>query len=69
MNSPNAFAMVMSEVLRGINWRFAQVYVDDILVYSADFDQHLRHLQEIFDRFRKANLKLKLQNVASQLDP
>ena len=59
MNSPNAFAMVMSEVLRGINWRFAQVYVDDILVYSADFDQHLRHLQEIFDRFRKANLKLK----------
>ena len=56
MNSPNAFAMVMSEVLPGINWRFAQVYVDDILVYSADFDQHLKHLQEIFDRFRKANL-------------
>ncbi|MCG8046518.1 MAG: reverse transcriptase family protein, partial [Candidatus Thiodiazotropha endolucinida] len=59
MNSPNAFAMVMSEVLRGINWRFAQVYVDDILVYSLDFSQHLAHLQEIFDRLRKANLKLK----------
>lgn len=59
MNSPNAFAMVMSEVLRGINWRFAQVYVDDILVYSSDFEQHLKHLQEIFDRLWKANLKLK----------
>ena len=59
MNSPNAFAMVMSEVLRGINWHFAQVYVDDILVYSANFDQHLKHLQEIFDRLHKANLRLK----------
>ena len=59
MNSPHAFAMVMLEVLRGINWHFAQVYVDDILVYSSDFDQHLKHLQEIFDRLRKANLKLK----------
>ena len=38
MNSPYAFSMVVSEVLRGINWRFAQVYVDDILVYSSDFD-------------------------------
>ena len=59
MNSPNAFAMVMSEVLRGINWKFAQTYVDDILVYSSNFDQHLLHLQEIFDRLRRANLKLK----------
>ena len=59
MNSPHAFSMVLSEVLRGVNWRFAQVYVDDILVYSADFDQHLKHLQEIFDRLRQANLKLK----------
>ena len=59
INSPNAFAMVMSEVLHGINWRFAQVYVDDIFVYSSDFEQHLKHLQEIFDHFPKANLKLK----------
>ena len=60
MNSPHAFSMVVSEVLRGINWRFAQVYVDDILVYSSDFDQHLKHLQEIFDRLRTANLRLKM---------
>ena len=34
------------------------VYVDDILVYSRDINEHIEHLGEIFSRFRKANLKL-----------
>ena len=69
MNSPNAFAMVMSDVLCGINWRFALVYVDDILVYSADCDQHLKHLQEFLTVSARQISNSSLQNVASQLDP
>ena len=31
----------------------------DILIFSKDFDQHLDHLNEVFDRLRSANLRLK----------
>ena len=59
MNSSSAFSMVMNEVLRGINYKYALVYIDDCLVFSKTFKEHLEHLSEIFQRFRNANLRLK----------
>ena len=47
----------MAQVLQGINFKYALVYVDDILVHSATFDEHLVHLQNVFDRLNEANLK------------
>lgn len=61
MNAPVSFQMVMTQVLRGLTWKFALVYVDDIIIFSPDFDTHLKHLSAVFDRLRGANLKLKPQ--------
>ena len=33
-------------------------YLDDIIVFSSTFEQHLIHLQEVFSRLRQQNLKL-----------
>ena len=60
-NAPVSFQMVMTQVLWGLAWQFALVYVDDILIFSPDFDTHLAHLTAVFDRLRCANLKLKPQ--------
>jgi len=35
------------------------VYIDDINVYSTDFDQHLIHLRNVFEKCKKYGLKLK----------
>lgn len=35
------------------------IYIDDILVYSESFEDHLDHLEKLFLRLREANLKLK----------
>lgn len=59
MNAPSVFAMVMNHILRNLSTKYAMVYVDDILVFSKDFTQHLQHLSEIFHRLRQANLRLK----------
>ncbi|MES9881967.1 MAG: reverse transcriptase domain-containing protein [Sedimenticola sp.] len=59
MNSPMAFSLVMNEVLRGINFKFALCYIDDVLIHSQSFDEHLNHLSQVFTRFREANLRLK----------
>src|ERR1051325_12133826 len=48
----------MDTVLRDILWQYVIVYIDDINVASRTFDEHLEHLAQVFDRLRKAGLKL-----------
>ena len=58
-NAPSCFQRLMECVLRSLNWRIALIYLDDVLVYSRTFSNHLDHLCLVFDRFREAGLKLK----------
>ena len=58
-NSCVSFQMFMSQVLRGLHWKNMLVYVDDICVFSKNFDEHLVHLQQLFERLRSAGLTLK----------
>ena len=58
-SSPAVFQNCMNAVLGDIR-HFALAFVDDIIVFSETFEDHLKHLQEVFDRLRKANLKLKI---------
>ena len=49
----------MQVVLAGLDWKSCFVYLDDILIVSETFDEHLKHLREFFSRLRKAMLRLK----------
>ena len=57
-NAPSHFQMAMTNLLKGLHWKILLVYVDDILIYSHNFDDHLQHLGLVFHRIRDANLKL-----------
>ena len=58
-NAPMSFQALMSKVLKNLNFKVALVYIDDILVFSKDFNQHLEHLDLIFSTLSSANLTLK----------
>ena len=58
-NAPSCFQHLMEWVLCDLNWRIVLVYLDDVLVYSRTFHQHLQHLRLVFDHFREADLKFK----------
>ena len=58
-NAPGTFQRLMDRVLKGLNWKQCLVYLDDILIYSMTFEEHLRHTHEILSRFCFANLRLK----------
>ena len=58
-NSCQSFQSLMTRVLRGLTWKHCLVYVDDIIIWSKDFQTHLKHLDLIFQRFREAYLKLR----------
>lgn len=58
-NAPSTFQRLMDQVLRGLQGKTCLVYLDDIIIYSESFDEHLNHLREVLDRLKHANLKLK----------
>ncbi|CAC5393527.1 Retrovirus-related Pol polyprotein from transposon 17.6 [Mytilus coruscus] len=58
-NSPHTFQLVMSEALRGINWKSALVYMDDVLLFSKNFRRTFTSLTILFQKLREVNLKLK----------
>jgi len=49
----------MDLALNGLNFNMCLVYLDDIIVYSADVGEHIVRLEKLFERLRAANLKLK----------
>jgi hypothetical protein len=62
-NAPQIFSQLMSDVLQGLE-HFATAYLDDVLIYSATLDDHLKHIQNVFHRLRQHNLKLKLKKCS-----
>ena len=58
-NAPMSFQLLMSMVLRGLNWKYVLCYIDDILVFSPNLETHITHLDEVFQRLRDAKLTLK----------
>ena len=59
---PAYFQRLINEVLTDCN--FAMGYLDDIIIFSKTEEEHLQHLEEIFERLPKAGLKLKLQKCS-----
>lgn len=56
--APATFQILMMKILRGISWKYVLCYVDDVLIFSSTFDEHLKHLSEVFKRLKEAGLKL-----------
>ncbi|QRV78981.1 Retrovirus-related Pol polyprotein from transposon [Ceratobasidium sp. AG-Ba] len=58
LNGPSAFQRVMQKVLAPFLWLFALVYIEDIVIYSKTFEEHLLHLDTIFKSIIKAGITL-----------
>ena len=48
----------MDRTLAGLAWNICLYYLDDIIVFSASWEEHLERLRAVFERLRRANLKL-----------
>jgi len=57
-NAPATFQRCMHKVIGNLIYTKAPVYLDDINIHSRTFEQHLKDLQEVFDKIRAAGLKL-----------
>ncbi|UYV74060.1 K02A2.6-like [Cordylochernes scorpioides] len=57
-NAPATFERLIELVLKGFTWKTCLVYLGDVMVMGRTFEEHLRNLQEVFDRFKANNLAL-----------
>ena len=57
-NATATFSRLMDRVLAGLHWETYLFYLDDIIVFSSTWEEHLSRLREVFERLRHAKLKL-----------
>ena len=63
-NAPATFSRLMDRVLSGLHWETCLFYLDDIIVSSSTWEEHLARLRQVFERLRCANLKLGAEKCA-----
>ena len=60
--APAYFQRLINKVLTNCN--FTMGYLDDIIIFSKTVEEHLQHLEEIFNCLRRGGHKLKLQKCS-----
>ena len=58
-NAPATFQRLMDLCMGDINLRECLVYLDDVIIFSTTFEEHIDRLQAVFTRPQDYNLKLK----------
>ncbi|XP_013624264.1 PREDICTED: uncharacterized protein LOC106330322 [Brassica oleracea var. oleracea] len=63
-NAPAAFMKMMNNVFRDYLDEFVIVFIDDILIYSLNQEEHKDHLRKVLDKLREHKLFAKLSKCS-----
>ena len=59
-NGPPTFQRIVNQILGPIGWKHVLAYIDDIVIYSNNFKEHLQHIDETCALLQDANFKLNI---------
>jgi transposase InsO family protein len=57
-SGPGIFQRLMDKILGRYKWQTALVYIDDIIIYSPDFETHLKDVDTVFGLVGKSGITL-----------
>ncbi|KAI7810424.1 putative retrotransposon-like protein 1-like [Triplophysa rosa] len=60
-NAPAVFQALINDVLREMLDKFVFVYLDDILIFSASYQDHIQHVRQVLSQLLKHSLFVKLE--------
>ena len=58
-NAVPTFQCNMEIMLSGLLWKYCLIYINDIIVFSNTFKEHLQHLKAVFNRMEAVNVVAK----------
>ena len=58
-NAPATFHQLMQSCLGNLHLQYCIIYLDDIIVFSKILEEHLSRLRVVFEKCKKAELKLR----------
>ena len=67
-NAPTAFMDLMNRVFSPYLNKFVIVFIDDILVYSGNLEEHAEHLRTVLQILRERQLYAKFSKCQFWLD-
>ena len=59
-NGPPTFQRIVNQILGPSRWKHTLAYIDDIIIYSENFDEHLQHIEEACTLLQDTNFKLNI---------
>jgi hypothetical protein len=62
-NASTTFMRVMKDVFRIFIDDFVIIYLDDIIVFSGTWDEHVRHVKQVLDTLQREKLYVNFSNV------
>lgn len=59
-NAPASFQRAMDDVLRKLQGKYCLVYMDDIIIFAENLQEHIENIAKVFDKIREHRLKVQL---------
>ena len=56
--SPSIFQRIMRQIVSKFLNKFVHVYIDDCIIYSKSAEDHLSHIKQVLEAFRKSGILL-----------
>lgn len=60
-NAPATFQRAVDMILASVKWQYAIVYLDDIVIFSRNVEEHLKHIRTVLTLLRAAGMSLKMK--------
>lgn len=57
-NAGATYQRAMNTIFHYFIGRFMELYIDDVVVKSQSYDEHLEHLRSAFSRMKECDLKM-----------
>ncbi|CAF4939902.1 unnamed protein product, partial [Rotaria magnacalcarata] len=57
-NGPHTFQRIVNQILGSNRWKHVLAYIDDSIIYSKNFYEHIQHIEEVCSLLQEANFKL-----------
>lgn len=58
-SAPSTFQRCIELIFRGMQWKHLLIYLDDIIIFSQDMEDHFKQLNDALQRLQSTGLKLK----------